>query len=264
MSARDAVVGALLAAAIALVALRARALTRGGALAAFAVGTITYSAGTWTFTAVLLAFFLPSVLLSRLGRARKRALVDVGKQGPRDAAQVLANGGVATLCALFYGLTHQPRWALAFVGAYAVATADTWATEIGTLARARPRSILTFRALEPGLSGGVTATGTLAAFAGALWLGLAADLSQPSDQAWIGLAVVFALAVIGFIGALVDSVLGATLQELRRCPACERTCEIDPHVCGTPTIRVRGLRWMSNDLVNGLATATGALLAFWV
>jgi uncharacterized protein (TIGR00297 family) len=208
---------------------------------------------------VLLAFFVPSVLLSRLGRARKRALVDVGKQGPRDAAQVFANGGVATLCALFFGLTHEHRWALAFVGAYAVATADTWATEIGTLARGRPRSIATFQPLEPGLSGGVTVSGTLAAFGGAAWLGLAAVIALR-----LGLVVVFAVAVIGFIGALVDSMLGATLQELRRCPACERTCEIDPHVCGTPTIRVRGLRWISNDLVNGLATATGALLAFWV
>jgi uncharacterized protein (TIGR00297 family) len=210
-------------------------------------------------TAVLLAFFVPSVLLSRLGRARKRALVDIGKLGPRDAGQVLANGGVATLCALFFGLTHDHRWALAFVGAYAVATADTWATEIGTLARGRPRSIATLRPLEPGLSGGVTTTGTLAAFAGAVWLGLAAAIVFR-----LGIIVVFAVAVIGFIGAMVDSVLGATLQELRRCPACERSCEIDPHVCGAPTIRVRGFPWISNDLVNGLATATGALLAFWV
>jgi len=254
----DLLIGAVLAGAIALIALRAHALTRGGALAAFAVGTITYAAGTWAFTAVLLAFFVPSVLLSRVGRARKRALVDVGKQGPRDAAQVLANGGVATLCALLYGLRGDPHWAFGFVGAYAAATADTWATEIGTLARGRPRSILTFRPLEPGLSGGVSLIGTFGAFVGAWWLGAVATLALPGVIS--PLAVVF--AVIGFVGALVDSVLGATVQDLRRCPVCERACETDPHVCGSPTIRVRGFAWMSNDLVNALATAAGAALAF--
>jgi hypothetical protein len=39
-------------------------------------------------------------------------------------------------------------------------------------------------------------------------------------------------------------------------------CETDPHACGTPSIRVRGLSWMTNDLVNAVATAAGAALAF--
>jgi uncharacterized protein (TIGR00297 family) len=247
-------IGAILAGAIALIALRAHALTGGGALAAFVVGTITYGVGTWAFTVVLLAFFIPSVLLSRLGRARKRALVDVGKQGPRDAAQVLANGGVATLCALAYGLHPEPSWSYAFVGAYAAATADTWATEIGTLARGKPRSILTFRPIEPGLSGGITLWGTLAALAGSVW-------TVTIAVAALGVGGV-PIVIAGFVGATADSVLGATLQELRRCPACERFCETDPHACGTPSHRVRGLSWMTNDLVNALATAAGAALAF--
>jgi uncharacterized protein (TIGR00297 family) len=255
-------IGAILAGAIALIALRAHALTREGALAAFIVGTITYGVGTWAFTLVLLAFFVPSVLLSRLGRARKRALIDVGKQGPRDAAQVLANGGVATLCALVYGFTHAHAWLSAFIGAYATATADTWATEIGTLVRGRPRSILTMRPLAAGLSGGVTWAGSIAALVGAWWLGAVglAVTPGPWRAGWIGLGLVY--AVVGFVGATIDSVLGATLQELRRCPNCERFCETDPHGCGTPSIRVRGLGWMTNDLVNALATAVGGLLAF--
>jgi len=78
-----------------LAADRAHALTRGGALAAFVVGSVTYASGGIPFTAILLAFFVPSVAVSRIGRTRKRALVDIGKGGPRDALQVLANGGVA-------------------------------------------------------------------------------------------------------------------------------------------------------------------------
>ncbi len=277
MSPRDLAVGAVFAGVLALGAWRAHALTRGGALAAFAVGTLTYGAGALPFTLVLLAFFLPSVGLSRLGRRRKRELVDVGKGGARDALQVLANGGVATACAVVFALGHDPRWAWAFAGAYAAATADTWATEIGTLARQAPRSILGLRPVPTGLSGGVTLPGTLAEVGGALWLGAVAFVCVTIPVSWlharlagnswiIPLATphlpVLGVAVAGVAGATLDSVLGATVQELRRCEACGRSCETNPHACGEPTRLVRGLPGASNDLVNLLATLAGAAVAF--
>ena len=270
----DLVVGLVFAGAIAYVALRARALDRGGAIAALLVGALTYASGTVPFTLVLLAFFVPSVLLSRIGKARKTQLVDIGKGGARDAMQVLANGGVATLCALAWAFSHDARWAFAFAGAYAAATADTWATEIGTLARRAPRSILTLRPLATGMSGGVTLPGTLAEIAGAFWLGVIAipAILVVSAQAGNGFgfavpyraAVLIALAIpiAGIVGATLDSVAGATLQELRRCAACGRTCETDPHACGAATTLVRGVRGVSNDVVNFVATAAGAALAF--
>lgn len=273
-------IGALFAAVIAVVAWRAHALTAGGAIAAFIVGTLTYASGTLGFTLVLLAFFVPSVVLSRIGRARKRALVDVGKHGPRDAMQVIANGGVATVCAVVWAFHPDPRWALAFAGAYAAATADTWATEIGTLAQRQPRSILTLRPVPTGMSGGITLPGTLAEMGGAVWLGITglfgialAYVLNAGDfgfswQTHAPMAIVFPLALLlaipvgGIAGATADSLLGATLQELRFCEACKRTCETDPHACGEPTQRVRGVPGFSNDVVNLLATVVGAAVAF--
>jgi uncharacterized protein (TIGR00297 family) len=265
---------------MALIAGRAGALTRGGALTAFGVGTLTYASGTVGFALLLLAFFVPSVALSRLGRARKRALVDVGKSGPRDALQVLANGGVATACALGFAFTHDVRWAVAFAGAYAAATADTWATEIGTLAGRAPRSILTWRPIATGMSGGITLAGTLAEIAGALWIGLVTPVAiliailMSGRSVWVsshgpslvivGLAELVVVPLAGFAGATVDSLLGATLQELRRCDACGRACETDPHACGNPTRLVRGIRGLSNDVVNLLATAAGAALTLGI
>lgn len=273
-------IGALLAAIIALIAWRAHGLTTGGAIAAFVVGTLTFASGTLGFTFVLLAFFVPSVLLSRIGRARKRALVDVGKHGARDAMQVIANGGVATACAVVWAFNHDPRWALAFGGAYAAATADTWATELGTLVRAQPRSILTLRPVPTGMSGGITLAGTLAEIAGAVWLGITGLFggalayvlntgffgiswsNRPPIVFGIPLGLLLVIPAGGIAGATVDSVLGATLQELRRCEACKRTCETDPHACGAPTRLVRGLPGFSNDVVNLLATAVGAAVTF--
>ncbi len=147
----------------------------------------------------------------------------------------------------------EGAWLAAFAGAFAAASADTWGTEIGTLARRAPRSILTFAPLATGISGGVTVAGTLAEIAGAAFVGLVALL--------VGIAAFLPIAIGGVVGALVDSILGASLQSLRHCPACDRDCETDPHDCGTATASRRGLVWFGNDAVNLAATFTGALVA---
>jgi uncharacterized protein (TIGR00297 family) len=247
-----ALLGTVLAAAIALGALRARSLTAGGAAAAFVVGTIVFAAGGWPGALVLFAFFLPATLLSRLGRARKRRLNGIAKQGPRDAWQVLANGGVAALCALL-AVGGGPAFAAAFAGAFAAAAADTWGTEIGTLSRASPRSLVTLRPVAAGLSGGVTLLGMLATFAGALLVGCIARV--------VGLAAFLPVALGGVVGALVDSLLGATLQAERWCARCASACETDPHRCGSATVLRHGLAWIENDAVNLAATLAGALIA---
>ncbi|MEO9263145.1 MAG: DUF92 domain-containing protein, partial [Candidatus Baltobacteraceae bacterium] len=244
--------GAVLAAAVATFAYRARALSLSGAIAAFVVGSITFGAGGWPATFVLLAFFIPSTAFSAIGRKEKRTLASAGKHGARDAFQVAANGGVAALALLL-----SPRFGAvalaAFAGAFAAASADTWGTEIGTLARAKPRSILTFRPVERGLSGGVTLQGSLAEIAGAACVALVAASTHiaPALPVFLG----------GAAGALVDSILGAGAQALRFCPACDRACETNPHACGTPTSLRRGVAWIENDAVNFAATACGAALA---
>jgi uncharacterized protein (TIGR00297 family) len=245
--------GAAFAAVIALVAYRAGALSAGGAAAAFVLGAIVFGAQGWTGAAVLFAFFLPSTLLSRLGAARKRALRELAKQGPRDAWQVLANGGAAALAAIL-ALHGGPGFACAFAGAFAAASADTWGTEIGTLSRRSPVSALTLRPVAPGVSGGITPLGTLATLAGALCVALVARLA--------GVAPLWPVALGGIAGAAVDSLLGASLQAMRWCPSCARECETNPHDCGTPTHLRRGLRWLENDGVNLAATLCGALSAF--
>lgn len=244
--------GVAFASAIAFAAYRLRALTASGAVAASIIGTIVFSCGTWRYAAVLFAFFLPSVALSRLGRARKRALTDIGKHGPRDARQVFANGGVAALCALLS--LRFPHAVAGFAGAFAAASADTWATEIGTLAKQRPHSIITWRPLETGLSGGVTAAGTIAQLCGALFTAAVA--------AFLGVGALLFVTFAGFAGAAVDSIAGASLQVLRYCPSCKRDCETNPHACGTPTVVRRGFPSIDNDAVNFIATAAGAAIAY--
>ncbi|MGB6412496.1 MAG: DUF92 domain-containing protein, partial [Candidatus Cybelea sp.] len=70
-----------------------------------------------------------------------------------------------------------------------------------------------------------------------------------------------AVAIGGVAGALLDSLLGASLQALRWCPRCECECETSLHRCGTTTTMRRGIGWFQNDAVNFCATLGGALVA---
>ena len=252
-------IGFVAATVIAIVALRARALDRSGALAACVVGTTTYGALGMPGAAVLLAFFVTSVGLSRVGKARKHdLLVDVDKTGARDGAQVLANGGIAALCALG-ALWIDARLAVAFAGAFAAATADTWGTEIGTLVRGKPRSILSLRPIATGLSGGVTIAGTFAEIVGACFI---AAVGVSTHVGAGDFRVASAIAIGGIAGALADSILGASVQSLRWCGQCKRATEREPHVCGANTTPLRGLEWFGNDAVNASATIVGEFVAF--
>ncbi len=180
---------------------------------------------------------------------------------------MFANGGVAAACALA-ALWLDARYAVGFAGAFAAATADTWGTEIGTLARGTPRSILTFRPIATGLSGGITRVGTLAELAGAIAIagvatiaGLAAASAGAHAHATTGMRLAVAVAAGGFAGALADSFLGASVQARRWCPQCSRATEREPHGCGANTTPLRGLSWFGNDAVNFAATFVGASVA---
>jgi uncharacterized protein (TIGR00297 family) len=239
---------------------RAGLLTTSGATAAASLGSAAALAGL-DWMALLLVFFVSSVALGRVGRAekRRRSAGVIEKSGPRDATQVLANGalfGVGALLAIDGSISTAA--AAVALGALAAATADTWGTEIGLLSKRAPRSILTWAALEPGMSGGVSAPGLLATVAGACSIALLAWLLD-----WPA-GVTIAAAIGGVVGAMADSVLGATVQQRRRSTRTGRLTERLREADGTPTVLAGGLRWLDNDGVNFAATLIGAGTAFQV
>jgi uncharacterized protein (TIGR00297 family) len=252
--------GAGLSACIAYFAYWRGSLTAPGARAAVAVGTLVIGLGGWAAGAILLAFFLTSNRVSRLTSAAKLSAVEAfAKGGRRDRAQVLANGGVAAVCATMGALSPDPAWFAALTGAIAAATADTWATEIGTLKDGRPRLVTTGRPVPAGTSGAVSARGLAAAAGGAALIGLLAGLLHGSWPWWLGLTVGL---VAGLAGSLFDSVLGATAQARFHCAACGVATEAPVHRCGSRSEHVRGWRWLDNDAVNWGATLAGAGTGF--
>jgi uncharacterized protein (TIGR00297 family) len=254
ISAASLAAGFAVAIVIAGAAYRFGSLTRSGALAAAVVGGVTFGAGGPLAGLLLILFFVSSSALSRVNPGPKRdAAAHFEKGGRRDQGQVLANGAVAAALAVGYGLTSEPAMMAGLAGALAAANADTWATEIGVLSARRPWLLTSGRVVEPGTSGAVSAAGLLAAVAGAGLIALAAGLGTGSLHA------AAAVLVGGFLGAMADSLLGATVQAIYHCPVCDKETERHPlHLCGAATTRIRGWAWLRNDEVNLAASAVGA------
>lgn len=250
-----ALAGFLLAGALALGARAVRSLSRGGAVAALLVGTAATMAG-WPWAFVLITFFLTSSGLSRFRRTAREARIAgiVEKSDERDAIQVLANGGLFAAMALASTLTGQPLLATAALGALAAAAADTWATEVGTLAGGVPRSVVSLEPLAPGTSGGVTVAGTIASVAGAALVAVVAWLTGAAPMP-------VAVFVGGIVGSAADSLVGATVQERRWCDRCAKATERRVHICGAATRITGGIPGVRNDFVNVVCTVAGATAA---
>lgn len=259
------VVGLLLSAAIAGLGYRSKALAPSGTVGAIVVGTVVFGAGGWVWGVLLILFFASSSLLSRYREAEKARFSEkFAKLGRRDWGQTLANGGWGTLLALAFMVQPSPVFFTAFVGAMATVSADTWATELGVLSRHPPRRITTGEVVPPGTSGGVSVLGTAAALAGALFIGLAAEALEIladwlSGYGTVRLGVLpLAAGLGGLAGAFLDSLLGASVQQVYWCEQCHKETERTVHTCGVASRPLRGWRWLDNDAVNFISSIVGS------
>jgi uncharacterized protein (TIGR00297 family) len=265
-------IGLAAAACISLAAFRLRALDASGAWAAFILGTVVFGLGGISWALVLMVFFVTSSGFSVLFKKRKAdASEKFDKGSRRDAHQVLANGGLAGAAVIVHFLFPDSvlPW-IAFSSAFAAANADTWATELGVLNRTPPRLVHTGKQVPAGTSGGVSLTGMLAAAAGSCLIALTALITWNWTGMEPGQSLLFSVIILisGFLGSMVDSLMGATIQGIFWCPQCQKETEKHPiHNCGTATELIRGKEWINNDRVNLFCTGSAVLISLifsWV
>lgn len=248
--------GLVLAAGIAVGANRLHALTVSGAVAAALVGTAVFAGMGVHGSLTMVSYFASASVLGQLPRPGD----SVQQRGNRrDAVQVLANGGPAAALSLLHArspASSEAVAAIAFYGSLAAATADTWATEVGTRWGGQPRNIVTGRRTLPGESGAVTSAGLAASVLASLVI---AALAQPGAKD--PRARTISCAMGGVAGSLTDSVVGALVQEQRWCERCSVRTEMAVHGCGCRTYRVSGVPTLNNDVVNLIGVAAGGLTA---
>ncbi len=263
--------GFLFAIIIAALAYRAHSLNKSGAIAAAVTGTIIFGVGGLGWAILLLAFFITSSGLSRAFKKRKQGLDEKFSKGhERDAGQVFGNGGIATaLAALHFFYPNEPWTWIGFAAALAAVNADTWGTELGVLNPHSPRMITNLaKIVEKGTSGGISLIGTISALAGSALIAMLAALPpilnmNEGSNTFDPVSIFIIVTLAGLAGALFDSFLGATVQAMYYCPTDEKETEKHPlHTCGTPTIHIRGWKWLDNDWVNFSCGVFGAIISF--
>ncbi|MCX7656593.1 MAG: DUF92 domain-containing protein [Treponemataceae bacterium] len=225
-----------------------KTVTTDGALAGLGLGTVIFVTTGFRGFVVLAAFFVSSTLIGHFRREQKELLgvATIQEKGDqRDALQVFANGGVGMVSAVLYAVTSQHLFLVAFFVSFAAATADTWASELGVLSRGRPRSIINLKPVERGISGGVSFMGCVASFVGSLFITALVFVVEPSHAFRFWGPVLIG----GFMGSLVDSILGATLQAQYRCTKTGRLVE-RPVSDSLENMLVKGIAWINNDMVN--------------
>ncbi|MBO8436207.1 MAG: DUF92 domain-containing protein [Spirochaetes bacterium] len=230
----------VLMAIAALIALKARFLTRSGTLAAVLLGFVVMYTGAVSGLVMFLFFFISASSVSRIVHPNK-------ERNGRDMAQVVANGLPAALSLVLYRLSSYPEaFLIAFASCLAEAEADTLSGEIGSLSHKDPVSIVTFTRVPKGISGGITVLGLSAGVLSSLLIALLFMGTFTSS-----ISSVLIITSTGFLGSVFDSLLGATLQAAyRRKDGSLTEAEIEN---GEKNERVRGIRWIDNDAVNFLS-----------
>ena len=195
---------------------KARILDAKGIIAAALLGFLVGCLGHWTWLLLLLAFLLSSHVATKWRFEEKAALgLSESSDGHRGWINVAANGGMPALVAILaFALDDWKNGLWMFGASVAVATSDTWASEIGSLDN-RVRMITTMKPCKAGINGGFSPNGQLAAASGGLLIGLCSLIAgiimfnnSVTDTAMNAAMV----AGIGFLGCQIDSVLGAVLE----------------------------------------------------
>jgi len=219
------------------IAQRLPLLTPAGWVHAGILGTLLLGSLDWPgWWAVVLYLALGS-LVTRLGFRRKQDLGLAegrgGRRGPENVWGSAATGAVlAVLCVL--PAAPVPLLKIGFSASFSAKLADTCGSEIGKRWGRRTLLITTLQPVPPGTEGAISLEGTLASLLGSALMALVMQQLGLLEGAAAWLLVV----IVGLVATLLESVIGAGLQQ--RCP------------------------WLSNELVNALQTLIAALLAMAV
>lgn len=233
---------------------------------------------SYTFMASLLVFFIVCSKVTNWKSMVKRTFEENFKEGgKRNWLQVICNGGIAAELALLYCIDsgskelpinfskyYTSSWlSCGIIGALACSCGDTFASEIGSAIGDEPRLITNLRRVPRGTNGAVSLVGTMASILGGFLIGLTffitntlvidAELLNASPPQW---PVIILGMYAGFIGSLMDSLLGATLQFSGRNKETGVICECP----GKDVIPISGTPFFDNHNVNLLASLFAAAI----
>lgn len=202
------VIGIILIGVLAAVMHITRVLTLDGIIASAIMGLTILVLSSMLGFITLLLFLIVGSAATFIGKNRKRSLesLDIKDMFGRSAYNVMSNGIVPMVLSSLHLLNMgRDLVNIAYLASISAVLADTLGSEIGVLSR-RVYLIINFKRVPPGTNGGVSLLGTGATLLGALIIGI---MAIPYGY---GVRGVILVMLSGFLGAFVDSLLGATLE----------------------------------------------------
>ncbi|WP_291767593.1 DUF92 domain-containing protein [Caldivirga sp. UBA161] len=245
------VIGLSASVALSVIAVKAKVIRRGAVPQSVLVGTLVTLSGLPSVLLFIL-FLLYATIVTRLGKEPKIKLGVAYDLEGRGARQVAAVGFTPSVMAMVSAATYAVGLAavakiflISYVASLAATSADTWASEIGVLSRSNPFLVTMPKAkVTPGTSGAVTLLGELSSLAGSAaialtYLALAAAFNHSPN--WVKfnwttvnptIQVVLLVFALGYLGEVLDSLLGALTQPKYYCDRCGMVTEQEVHTCG--------------------------------
>ena len=195
-----------------------------GAVGSFIVGLVIaiFTNIYWLIT--LIAFLIVTYGVTKLKFSYKKTHgVAQGRHGERGLINVVANGAILAIIAVFRFQLGFPLAGLLFITGISAAASDSFANEIGVLSNKTYLITNLHKRVPPGTDGGVSVLGTTASIFGAVipaligWIFISEfnyNLYPITHQQQLPMSSYTLLLpiIMGIIGCQIDSVLGATLQ----------------------------------------------------
>ena len=223
---------------ILIVAYYLKAITLSGGCSAAILGMLLFIFGGWISFIALIVFFILGSGVSKIGKRNKADAEKLHERvGARSTVQVAANGLPSLIFAAIYYYSGIESYLL---------TAVT------------PRSILTLKPVQRGMSGGFTFLGL---FGGLLGAWIISILTIPR----FGISGMMAATMAGLLSSVLDSVLGAALQAKYQMQEDNGNILLTERktVNGKSLKLVRGFKWINNDMVNFASVfIVGSIFAF--
>jgi uncharacterized protein (TIGR00297 family) len=276
---RALVVAFCVATLLATRAIRKKSLSVAGAAAGFGVGFSIVATG-WRGM-VLLFFYQIGSMATKYKKTVKQQLdATAAVSAVRGAAQVLACSILAVMLSLahvYYCGREAPidfesrplasRLSCAVLAHHATCLADTLASELGILA-ARPPVLVTrpWKIVPAGTNGGITLAGTLFSLVGGLLMGIltvAMDALTGLSPLRVVETTLFG-GLCGVIGSMVDSFLGATVQETFWDADAKMIYHADPSHLPATAKHVVGINLLTNEQVNLVSVAVTTFFGGWI
>jgi len=170
---------------------------------------IWYGGGLGSLFALFLLFTLGSLASAWKKSTKIHYNLAQENHGKRGLSNVLANSGIALILAMVSIVfpEHQNAFRLMIISSFATACSDTFSSEFGNIYGKKYFNIINFKKTQRGIDGAISIQGLGFGVIGSFLIALSCMFFGYDFN------IVILITICGLLGNIMDSILGATLQQ---------------------------------------------------